>query len=528
MPVIAAPCEGETTMLLNEPAEDNVRAGEEAVVSGSPSNTPSTREDSVDARRELKLDECTISPYACKPVAIDCGPGLATYWVPEYLLRSLKWPSTEGEGTLCLPGVSAATGHTLVHYLYTGKYQALGAKEEGAVAPAHIEFEQALLTFILATAYDLSDLESLAKEQITKSGSCMTLAEVLNTARNEFPELAWSWFHEYLQARAKEQFDVDHTYFTRGAYINSVGVGPLHTFMACYLLETFSEKLTLTLQGRESHCLGEEIPEAVLNGVEEGAEQSHCCLHRHGGHRTGVCTGSDETSFEFLDAACDASREDADAATSLESSAWDKITPTSSDTAPVPSPGPGPSAQAEPIIELKLKSTKKETIAAKRVRERRERKEREEQERLQKAAAEKEEEERLAREAEEAATAAEEARIEAEEAEAARIAVEEAEAEAASLAVEEGERRRAEREISGNTGWAASIWNPSKRKESMKERKAREKREREASRDADWLAAEEQARIQVEEAEAKAARIAAEDIEQRCPRCSTHLLESNL
>lgn len=61
MPVLAAPCEGETTMLLNEPAEDNVRAGEEAVVSGSPSNTPSTREDSVDARRELKLDECTIS-----------------------------------------------------------------------------------------------------------------------------------------------------------------------------------------------------------------------------------------------------------------------------------------------------------------------------------------------------------------------------------------------------------------------------------------------------------------------------------
>ncbi|KAH7082504.1 hypothetical protein BKA63DRAFT_598668 [Paraphoma chrysanthemicola] len=571
--VLAATCEGETTIFLNEPGEDNVHAGEEVVVVDNPLTTPSTSVEIEDARRELELDRCTISPYAGKPVAIDCGPGLATYWVPEYLLRSPRWPTTDAEGTLCLPGVSAATGHTLVHYLYTGRYQALGAKGKEAASPAHMGFEHALLTFVLASAYELSDLGRLAKEQITKFGSCMALEEVMNTVRNEFPKMALSWFHDYLQARAKEQFDVDHTFFTSGAYRKSVGEGALHTFMTRHLLETFSENLTLTLQGRENHSLIKEIPDAALSGVERAAEQTRYCSHDHGRHHTGVCTASDEASFEFLNASC----EDVDAVISLDSSAWHKTTPTHSEPPPVPSPGPEPPAESEPepIIEPKLKLSKKETTTEKRVRERRERKEREERERLEQEAADKEEEERLAREADEAA-AADQARIEAEEAEAALIAAEEealrhaeeeerlaqeadeaaaadqarieaeeaeaaliaAEEEDARLAEEEAERRRKEQGSLESMRWAASIRYPSKKKESLKERKAREKREREAREEADQLAAEEQARIEAEEAEAEAARIAEEEAEaariaeeeaeQSCPRRSSHLLESDL
>jgi hypothetical protein len=128
----------------------------------------------------------TCSPYASHPVAIDCGPGLATYRVPKHLLRSPEWSTTDAGGTICLSGVSAATGHTLVHYLYTGTYRALEAKGEAAASPAHIKFEQALLTFVLASAYKLQDLEILAKEQIEIYGSRMALVEVLDTARNEF------------------------------------------------------------------------------------------------------------------------------------------------------------------------------------------------------------------------------------------------------------------------------------------------------------------------------------------------------
>jgi hypothetical protein len=62
--------------------------------------------------------------------------------------------------------VSAATGHLLVHYLYTGIYQTLETKREDATTTAPVEFKQALLTFVLASTYDLPDLQRLAQKQI--------------------------------------------------------------------------------------------------------------------------------------------------------------------------------------------------------------------------------------------------------------------------------------------------------------------------------------------------------------------------
>ncbi|KAL5410249.1 hypothetical protein PMIN04_010708 [Paraphaeosphaeria minitans] len=178
----------------------------------------------------------TYSPYAYSPVAIDVGPGFATFWAPKHLLRSPKWSTTDAGGTLCLPDVSAATGHTLVHYLYTGTYQTLEARGQDAVAPAHVKFEQALLTFVLASTYELQDLERLAKEQIEVYGSHMALVEVLNTVRKNFSKMAWSWFHKYLQARAEEQFDLDYTFFTSTAFVQSMGEGALQRFITSHLL----------------------------------------------------------------------------------------------------------------------------------------------------------------------------------------------------------------------------------------------------------------------------------------------------
>jgi hypothetical protein len=60
VPVVAALCKGEITMSLDQPAENNVYAGEEVVVVGNPSTTPKTSVDSEDARRELEWNESTI------------------------------------------------------------------------------------------------------------------------------------------------------------------------------------------------------------------------------------------------------------------------------------------------------------------------------------------------------------------------------------------------------------------------------------------------------------------------------------
>ena len=274
----------------------------------------------------------TCSPYAYGPVTIDCGPGLATYWVPKHLLRSPKWSNTDTGGVLCLQGVSAAAGHTLVHYLYTGTYQTPETKEKDVATPAHIQFKHALLTFVLASTYELKELERLAKEQIKIHGRHMDLAEVLDAVRKDFSQMAWSWFHEYLHARANEQFDRDYTFFTSGAFIESVGRGTLHGFMTHHLLEMFTKKLTHTLQRRESLDKGK--PDAMLDEVEDAAVQIPHCSRYHGGHRTDMCTGSDEMCFEFRNASC----VDMDDVISLENSSVPDCAVSGSEIEEVPYP----------------------------------------------------------------------------------------------------------------------------------------------------------------------------------------------
>jgi hypothetical protein len=219
----------------------------------------------------------TCRPYACAPLTIDVGPGLATYWVPKHLLSSLKWSNANAGETICLPGVSAATGHTLVHYLYTGTYQALESKGGDGATPAQVKFKQALLTFILASRYELQGLERLAREQIQALGSHLALVEVLDTVRKEFSRMNVSWFHEYLQARAKEQFDIDYTFFTSKDFIDSVGKGTLHRFITSHLLEIFSDKLAL-------------------------ADAAAGKPHQSGGHETERRASDDDMSFELTNA----------------------------------------------------------------------------------------------------------------------------------------------------------------------------------------------------------------------------------
>lgn len=195
-----------------------------------------------------------------------------------------------------------------------GTYQALETKGEDVTTPAHIQFRQALLTFVLASTYELKDLGRLAKTQIEIHGGHMDLTEVLDAVRKDFLKMGWSWFHEYLHARVNEQFDRDYTFFTSGAFIESVGRGTLHRFMTHHLLKMFTEKLTHTLQRRESP--DKEKHDAVLDEVEDAAVQTPCCSRYHGGHQTDMCTGSDEICFEFPNASC----EDMDDVISLENS----------------------------------------------------------------------------------------------------------------------------------------------------------------------------------------------------------------
>lgn len=83
------------------------------------------------------------------------------------------------------------------------------------------------------------------------------------------------------------KFSLDYKYSTRKVYMDSVGDGQLHRFMTGHLLEPFTEKLTHILQKWEGHCVNKERADAVFDGVEDTARQTHCFSRCHGRHPTG-------------------------------------------------------------------------------------------------------------------------------------------------------------------------------------------------------------------------------------------------
>lgn len=212
----------------------------------------------------------TSSPYACDPVAIKVGPSLATYWVPKQLLSSSQWSTTDAGGTIHLPDISAETGHTLAHYLYTGTYHTLEANGEDATLPVHSKFKQAWLTLSLAFTYELRGLEKLAREQIELHGSQMSLAEVLKSMEQDFSGVSCSWSNEYLQSRVREQFDLDHTILTSEAFFESVGEGALHKLITRYVLQLFSAQHTKHVRCcLEATEMSFEFPKASCKDMDD-------------------------------------------------------------------------------------------------------------------------------------------------------------------------------------------------------------------------------------------------------------------
>jgi hypothetical protein len=315
--------------------------------------------------------------------------------------------------------------------------------------------------------------------------------------------MTWCWFHEYLQARANDQFDLDFTVFRSKVFIESVGEGTLHRFITSHLLERFSEELAHTLQNRESRCLDKEKPNALLDDVEDAAVQTQHCLCDHREHQPGICTASDEMSFDFPNVPYEEMYD----VISLESSVCDKTPPPPPEPEPVPEPEPeseppasepvpeeptvdpfaGHSTSQKKKLQDKMKKDAKEAVAeaeedakqkeendaaavlaaqeaeaeaeAERLRLDEADPEKEEQEEMERL--EQEEAERIAAEEEEA----EVARITEEEAEAARIVEEEAEA--ARIAAEQAEAARIAEEEAGAARLPVSLKDKKKKKKSV-------------------------------------------------------------
>jgi hypothetical protein len=200
--------------------------------------------------------------------------------------------------------VNADTGHTIVHYLYTGTYQMLEPKADSDTTRSQFAFKQALLTYMAAVTYSLRGLEELAKKQIEKHGAAMEMVAILETIRKDFSRLeSRGWFHGYLQDKAQKEFDKDCTVFMSKAFDSSMGKGSLNRFMMGYAVKLLSEKLTHTLKEHKDICkesdhFGKPKEQRACKQDTLSPEQS--CSSQN----TPESSTEDDLSFKFPTADC--------------------------------------------------------------------------------------------------------------------------------------------------------------------------------------------------------------------------------
>jgi hypothetical protein len=117
-----------------------------------------------------------------------------------------------------------STAHTLVHYLYTGKYQNL-CNSAQINSPTISSYKAGTCVYCAAVRYELSDLAELAKNKITTLDEGLGIAQILDIARDyAFPLLPEdeTWYLSYLEEVIRSAMLEDPEPFRRPNFIRQV------------------------------------------------------------------------------------------------------------------------------------------------------------------------------------------------------------------------------------------------------------------------------------------------------------------
>lgn len=84
--------------------------------------------------------------------------------------------------------VKEDTGHTIIHWLYTGEYDNLpDSSEQGSVNQEELEYKQSVHTHCAAYMYVILGLEKLAEQKMKSYEESVDIRHVLGVARGVFP-----------------------------------------------------------------------------------------------------------------------------------------------------------------------------------------------------------------------------------------------------------------------------------------------------------------------------------------------------
>jgi hypothetical protein len=170
-------------------------------------------------------------PYAdAEIVSLIVGPDATPFSIHNTVLAQSAVlaakldPGSMAKQHVLLPELDEATAHTLVHYMYTGKYQYL-LKSAGRKTPVVSSYQAGTCVYCAAARYQLSGLIDLAKSKIMSLDKEVSISDVLAMARDyAFPLLPEdeTWYPGYLESAIKSAMAKDPEPFRRPEFITQV------------------------------------------------------------------------------------------------------------------------------------------------------------------------------------------------------------------------------------------------------------------------------------------------------------------
>jgi hypothetical protein len=173
----------------------------------------------------------TYRPYANpQMVSLNIGPDATRFTVHDSILRQSEVlaaksdPWGPAKQFVLLPELDIATAHSLVHYLYTGKYQTLDtqASSDKVILEG---YKLSTCVYCVAVRYKLPGLAELAMEKIASFDDDVSIFDVLAVARDyAFPLLPEedAWYPTYVESALNTAMAEDPEPFRKPDFITQV------------------------------------------------------------------------------------------------------------------------------------------------------------------------------------------------------------------------------------------------------------------------------------------------------------------
>ena len=299
-----------------------------------------------------------------------------TYFVPYHLVAQYNWLDKNEDcrrwkACLDFPEVDEEIGHTIVHYLYTKKYQTLKPKDGSQKYKNHTQYCYSVLVCGVARKYGLAELRKMAEQEMDQRSINMTPNLILEAARDVYGGLRSdvSWFEVYTSEKVKAAYTnarlYSHPSLTKltGAkhFTNLVsGSEPFNRFLVhlmAELLMSFEEDLISSKQKLQAWTATEndvlrkaisQLPVALESSPIDSLDGLKCDsegkIHNTNGDVIGeLIEGDAKKCSRFT---CDWSGEIRDKKCNVIGKAKTAATAVKAPPAPEPEPEPAPSTEA--------------------------------------------------------------------------------------------------------------------------------------------------------------------------------------